>query len=163
MAKKHKMGSVTLELNIDDIVDAVAKEIDAAMFEAGKVLADTAQAKAASFNKAVADRMYVVSKGHEYGRPHKKYRIEANKRGKGSTYVGSSHPLFAITEFGSMPHRMRLKRAQAFQLEDGTFVKGEIMHPGTPAQPYMRPAFDEKKGEAADKATSYLRDKLGKL
>ncbi len=51
-------------------------------------------------------------------------------------------------EFGTDPHVIRpvKKKALAFKMEGKDVVVKKVMHPGTEAQPYMRPALDQVKG-----------------
>lgn len=58
--------------------------------------------------------------------------------------------LVHLLEFGTDPHTIRTKRSRV--LADGTTVFGtEVQHPGTPAQPFVRPAIDMKGNAAIQK------------
>jgi HK97 gp10 family phage protein len=58
-------------------------------------------------------------------------------------------------EFGSAPHKISVKEAAV--LSDGrkTFGK-EVNHPGTPAQPFLFPAYEEEKNEYMGKLEQTL-------
>lgn len=77
--------------------------------------------------------------------------IVTEKKGleKGTVYVGprKNKPWEGwkapFLEFGTTSHTIELKRGEKKSLSDGrTFFGKSIRHPGTPAQPFMRPAFD---------------------
>ncbi len=52
----------------------------------------------------------------------------------------------------------RIKRGSL--VINGKFVGDEVHHPGVPAHPFMRPAFDENAEEAINAVGSYIRDRL---
>lgn len=60
-------------------------------------------------------------------------------------------------EYGTQPHQVIPKAAQALKLSaSGDVVRNIANHPGTRAQPFMRPAFESK----ADNAVRVIGDKL---
>jgi len=64
--------------------------------------------------------------------------------------VGPARHLFYghIVEFGSGPHKIAAKRARTLAI--GPVVIGRVVqHPGAAARPFLRPAFEETKAEAA--------------
>jgi hypothetical protein len=63
---------------------------------------------------------------------------------KGRVWVGTDH--WAPTEYGSGPHFIRVKNAKVLHnAETGDFFGRRVWHPGTPAQPFMRPALYTKR------------------
>lgn len=54
----------------------------------------------------------------------------------------------AAVEFGTGPHIIKpvKKKALKFEMEGKEIVVKKVMHPGTEAQPYFRPALDQVKG-----------------
>jgi HK97 gp10 family phage protein len=63
----------------------------------------------------------------------------------------------ASVEFGSAPHKIEVKNASV--LSDGSnFLGKEVNHPGTPAQPFLFPAYEEEKNEYIDKLERALGD-----
>jgi phage gpG-like protein len=61
--------------------------------------------------------------------------------------VGTDMDYAASVEFGSQPHTIRTRNAKV--LTDGKKVFGTVVHhPGTPAQPYLRPALYRERGLA---------------
>lgn len=59
--------------------------------------------------------------------------------------VGTDVDYAASVEFGSAPHTIRAKNAKV--LTDGKHVFGKtVRHPGTPAQPFLRPALYRERG-----------------
>lgn len=140
--QRRTVGDVALNLNVDDIKAALAgNNLDAAMFLGGLVLHDAAEARAYTVSKRIAARMYVVTAKHGKGRPHKKY-ADLVKKKPGSVVVSSSHWTSHFLELGTKPHGN---------------------HPGTAAQPYLRPALDEKSDEARETITAALKEGLDKL
>jgi hypothetical protein len=68
----------------------------------------------------------------------------ASSRVRGSMHVvgdrvAATHPLAPIIEFGSKPHEIGPKAKQA--LKFGSVFAAGVEHPGTKAQPFMRPAL----------------------
>ena len=61
-------------------------------------------------------------------------------------------------ETGATSHEIASARgALAFEGEVGLIVTKSVQHPGMPASPFMRPAFDEKGPEAEKKLGEVLR------
>ncbi len=54
----------------------------------------------------------------------------------------------AAIEFGTSPHVIMpvSKKALAFKMDGKNIVVKKVMHPGSEAQPFMRPALDQVKG-----------------
>ena len=50
-------------------------------------------------------------------------------------------------EFGTSPHVIKPKKKKAlkFKMDNKTIFAKKVMHPGTEAQPWMRPALDQVK------------------
>ena len=71
--------------------------------------------------------------------------IHTTHRGAtGRIWVGTDH--WAPTEFGSGPHIIRVKSKKVLHnRETGDFFGKEVRHPGTPEQPFMRPAAYTKR------------------
>lgn len=62
----------------------------------------------------------------------------------GRVWVGTDH--WAPTEYGSRPHTIRVRTAKVLHnAETGEFFGREVNHPGTPEQPFMRPAAYTKR------------------
>jgi HK97 gp10 family phage protein len=85
----------------------------------------------------------------------------SRKEGRGRWVVGFSAEYAAPVEFGSEPHIITPNDADALHF----FVDGEevftkrVEHPGTPAQPYLRPAMREHSNDL----TKHLERELEKL
>lgn len=141
MPRRITSGDVALKLNVDDIKAALGgKNLDAAMFLGGSVIRDVAEAKAGTISAEIADKMYVVTEFHVKGTPHKKYDALVKKK-HGTVVVSSSSKKTHLLELGTKPHGN---------------------HPGTAAQPFLRPAIDESSNEARETITAVLREGLGK-
>ena len=84
--------------------------------------------------------------------------------------VGVRGGLGHLVEFGTAPHTIRASYARRIQrlargkgagvkmvLTDGkTFFGPEVQHPGTSPQPFLRPAFDSKTGEAIEELKRHI-------
>ena len=60
--------------------------------------------------------------------------------------IGPQAPYGAYVEFGTKPHDIRPKNKEylTFKTRDGRWVRTKLVHhPGTKAQPYMRPAAEQ--------------------
>lgn len=57
----------------------------------------------------------------------------------GRVWVGTDH--WAATEYGSMPHEIRSTGPWPLRDDAGNVFGRVVQHPGTPAQPFMRPAL----------------------
>lgn len=64
-----------------------------------------------------------------------------------------------FVEFGADEHEISPKNAAALKFE-GVY-RAHATHPGVPAQPFLRPAFDEKSDEAEEAIIEALREALG--
>jgi HK97 gp10 family phage protein len=65
-------------------------------------------------------------------------------------------------EFGASDHEIK-GAPLAFEGESGLVITGSVQHPGMPAQPFMRPAADNKKEQAKDAAGEVFRKEIDKL
>jgi HK97 gp10 family phage protein len=71
----------------------------------------------------------------------------ARKPGNADGIVIANKRHAAPVEFGTRPHVITVKNARV--LSDGKTVFGtRVNHPGTQAQPFMRPAWDQNKGNS---------------
>jgi hypothetical protein len=62
----------------------------------------------------------------------------------GRVWVGTDH--WAPTEYGSAPHVIRARHKRVLHNRDtGEFFGPVVHHPGTPEQPFMRPAAYTKR------------------
>lgn len=64
---------------------------------------------------------------------------------RGGRYKGYAGHL---VEYGTAPHLIRAKAAGGQLHLRGNVFAEQVQHPGAVAKPFMRPAFDSKKGEA---------------
>lgn len=61
--------------------------------------------------------------------------------------IGTNVDYALSVEFGSRPHIIRGNPYLAFPGRDGeTVVRREVHHPGTPEQPFLRPALFRQRG-----------------
>lgn len=78
------------------------------------------------------------------GELRRSIRDEYPEPNVGRVYVGTDH--WAPTEYGSRPHVIRARKPGGvlrffWEREDRWFFGPKVNHPGTPAQPFMRPAI----------------------
>lgn len=71
---------------------------------------------------------------------------------------GKKAPHAHLVEFETKPHKITPKNAQALAI--GGQVVREVDHPGTRAQPYMRPSFDAKPTQAIAAVGAQIRKRL---
>jgi HK97 gp10 family phage protein len=64
-------------------------------------------------------------------------------------------------ETGTQPHEITPKTAKALSISDEDMA-ARVSHPGMAAKPFLRPALDEKKGEAAKAAGKIYAQELKK-
>lgn len=66
---------------------------------------------------------------------------------KGKLTVGTRGVNYALAvEFGTLPHVIVPKNAKALYWPGARHPVGKVNHPGTPAQPYLRPALYRHRG-----------------
>lgn len=58
-----------------------------------------------------------------------------------SASVGTRHPLGKILEEGARRHVIEPKDGRVLKLADGRFVTGAVVHPGSPAKPFLQPTL----------------------
>jgi hypothetical protein len=61
----------------------------------------------------------------------------------GVVVVGTDH--WPATEYGSAPHIIRAHGPWSLRSDEGEYFGPIVHHPGTPAQPFMRPAIFRKR------------------
>lgn len=65
-----------------------------------------------------------------------------------------------IIEFGAKGHAVATKSKKALLFVTGA-LRPRTNHPGLPARPFLRPAFDTRQGEAQDVAAKKFKEKTG--
>ena len=91
-------------------------------------------------------------------------RTKVDKYGDATAKVGPTRKLAHIAnwlEFGTAPHIIKAKHGKALLIAGGHPVF-EVQHPGTPARPFMRPAFDCYWEQALEKFKSELASYIEK-
>lgn len=77
-----------------------------------------------------------------------------------SVKVGNFVAWYAnMVEFGTRPHKIKPKRDGGV-MRFGGMVAREVDHPGTEAQPFMRPSIDAKFPEVIAAITAKIRQRL---
>ena len=66
-------------------------------------------------------------------------------------------------EYGVQPHKIKFDDKKALKLSaSGSVLRAVINHPGIPAQPFMRPAFDSKRAQVVKVIGDKLWDNINK-
>lgn len=80
------------------------------------------------------------------------------KPGEYDGIIGTNKEHAPYVEFGTRPHVITIKNAKA--LSDGKTIFGvRVNHPGTKAQPFMRPAMDRN----VTNASNIMKSELGNV
>jgi HK97 gp10 family phage protein len=88
-------------------------------------------------------------------------RVKGDKA-SASAKVGNKKVWYShFVEFGTAAHRIAAKNGKVLSF-NGVFRK-EVMHPGTRAKPFMRPALDAKSTEAINAVGRHIGKRLTKL
>jgi HK97 gp10 family phage protein len=122
--------------------------LEAIMNAAAEPIQDAATANARSISQRTADAMTketVLKRG-----------------GRVEVHIGpeKSRAFYAhIIEFGARPHRIVPRRAKALRFING-LIRRSANHPGSPARPFMRPAFDNRHDEATAIAAAEIKKRL---
>ena len=134
MAKAPKKQKVfEMKWYGDGIIDALEEEMEDALFAAGKVLLEAALAKAPRRTGALAETGYIKTKNRSTYKYRRYHRKEAPVDSVNEAAVGFSSPNAHLQEFGTV---------------------------NMAANPFFRPAFDEKRKEIVATMTNHLGDAL---
>lgn len=115
----------------------------------------TNEAMYGGYAGALKDSVRLTSGINKKGEPFASAKAGGtNKKGADLYYIG-------FVEFGTRPHVIRPKGKKRLQLA-GHFIAGTVMHPGTTAKPFMRPAFDAAHGAAVAAVAAKIRERLTK-
>jgi len=88
-------------------------------------------------------------------------KIEAQRAELGVYEVISAAPHAQAVEFGTDPHVITPDSADAlaFEGQNGELVfRQRVNHPGTPAQPYLRPAMKQHQSELVENISEAIDD-----
>lgn len=87
--------------------------------------------------------------------------VEPTNNGFGAG-VGTHIHYAPHVEFGTAPHVIRVKNKKA--LSNGKIIFGKkVNHPGTKAQPFLYPAWEEERVKFIDKAGEILKSDKAKV
>ncbi len=135
MGKRSRVGDVALDLNIDEIRQALDDHLDEAMFLGGQEILEAAKPKTP----------YRVGKLRESG------YVSTIKR---TSYAGGKG------HRGEIKPKKRGESVIAFSWFTARFF--EVGTRRLAARPFLRPGFDERKDSAADTIVAVLRQGLEK-
>lgn len=119
----------------DEILQALANELDDAVFAAGEVLIDRAAAKAPRDQGTLQESGYVATARKSSYKKRAHHKPEVRPRADGVAAAGFSAPHAHLVEHGTVKMS---------------------------AQPFFRPAFDESKEKMADAAVIKLKEGLAR-
>lgn len=126
----------------------VTQALEAILNAAAEPIQDAAAANARSISQRTADAMTKETVVRRNGR----VEVHIGPEKKRAWYAH-------IIEFGARPHRIRPRRAKALRFINGA-LRRFANHPGSPAQPFMRPAFDNRQAEARQVAANEIKRRL---
>jgi len=116
--------------------------------------------------KQVLYSAYAIQKGAkekcpvDHGILRNSINVEPTNNGFGAD-VGTNVHYAPHVEFGTAPHVIRVKNKKA--LSDGKKMFGKkVNHPGTKAQPFLYPAWDQERKVFLEKAEAILRSDKAK-
>lgn len=73
---------------------------------------------------------------------------------------GKEGPLAHLVELGTEAHPIEANKKTILKTKDGKFLGKVVDHPGAAPHPFLRPAADEKAGEALDKMGTILGERI---
>lgn len=126
-----------------------------------------ADARGDSLRAAALDGARVLRDAANAGAPGPHIEVDAVEVSANRAVVeigpDEEHWHYKFFETGTQPHSIRPATRKKLKFEvsgEEVFALG-VRHPGMAAQPFLRPALDEKKDRATDAAGKTLRRKLG--
>lgn len=127
----------------------VKKSVVGAVRAGGRIIRNDAEGRAGSISS----------------KPGKKVALRVRKRSGfvvGSIFPAKGHAELRLVEYGTPAGwRLAMKRGPfKFYAGNRLIVTRAIQHPGTAARPWLRPAFDNKSKEAAQKVGDVLKDAI---
>jgi HK97 gp10 family phage protein len=112
---------------------------------AEKTLRSAVAAGAGVIRKEARNNLSAVA-GSVSAKTQKDVVVKRGKRGNGfiEYSIGARTRRFYLSflEFGTLPHIIKASKLKRFLRIGNTFVGGTVEHPGQPARPWLRPAFD---------------------
>lgn len=128
--------------------EELLKELKACGVNAKKVVAAAVKAGGEVIASAAVDMAPPTSrKGKRVS-----VRVTARKPDHVTVSVGPTkrHANLILFETGVAPHEIKPETAEAlvFEGDTGLVITGGVSHPGMPARPWLRPAFDTANDEA---------------
>lgn len=146
--KIRTIGGQSLSAALEQISQKLARNtLKRAVHRGAEVIADEARLLAPHETGKLRDAI-VVRKRSPGGVPTAVIQIEGD------------HSFLAImAEYGTMPHKIDVKKAEALKLGDKV-IEGPVLHSGAKPHPFMRPAFDAKADDAVTAVSNYLADEI---
>lgn len=136
----------------------------------GPRLAVTALRKGANIIRAEAARLVPVETGDlKRSIRVRTFRQRAKAQRTVTVWVqGPEKSLAVLVEFGTSAHLIKVKKKRALGRAGNIFQgkglpRGQVMHPGIKARPFIRPAFDSRVGEATQAIAQSIREGIEKF
>ena len=130
-----------------------------------KELGDGAEQVLETAAEAGAEVIADQANNHAPG-PHIEVDITEKSRTSATVEIGpdEDHWYYRFFETGVQPHEITPKSAGglAFAGIEGEIVLQLVQHPGMPANPFLRPAMDEKKQAAVDATGAEFKQEIDK-
>lgn len=143
----------------DDLLKQIRENTPEGLYAGGEMLLEAAKNRVPTGGTGdIANSGYVAIEGKSTYQSKKTNNKQA-KVPKNGAVVGFADFRALFVEFGTKPHKIG-KPGQPLRLPDGTFVRGPIQHPGAPAKPFFRPAYDELKEEIGNQIIFKIQRKL---
>lgn len=86
------------------------------------------------------------------------YEVDKNKK---QATIGTNVHYALHLEYGTKPHTIKVKNAKVLADKKGNVFGKSVKHPGTRAQPFLRPALDNNKKNLSKMAQESLNAYLG--
>lgn len=133
MSENYIEGDEELLENLNALLEVMNYAIVEAGLGGGEILLDAATARAPGPNLAMQIE--------EVDQEHVEVRIGPD----------DEHWYYRFFEFGAQPHEINVENRAALRFGAEAIFAASGEHPGTPAQPFLRPALDEKQDEVLKK------------
>ena len=132
---------------------------------AEKTLRSAVAAGAGVIRKEAANNLSAVTQNLSAA-PQKYLAVKRGKRRDGSVVysIGPRRSRFYLNllEHGTLPHIIKASKLKRFLRIGNTFVGGSVEHPGQPARPWLRPAFDNSGAAVMAKIKKRMQAGLAK-
>jgi len=143
MLEAHVTGLDDINEVLSSLPNRIGKQVLAATLkQAAKPTLEAAQANAAAFQKTGRFARSFTIKTTLSRR--QKRLLRGSEKSQAVMYVGSTDRKAHLIEFGTGPHPIAAEFKEALAGKEGVYGT-TVFHPGTPARPVLRPAWEATK------------------